>query len=448
MLNWRSQQRATKKTPAEQDSTGEDHLDLARESLRELLHDQRVPNVVRDALASDYEEVEAMLEKLEHGHLHIAVFGRVGVGKSSLLNALLGEQRFRTSPLHGETRRSEMVNWETHDAGGVFLIDTPGVDEVDGETRERLALEGASRADLVLFVVDSDIMDTDLHALRTLTQQRRPIIVVLNKADRYSAADKSTLLASLQDHLADYIDKVNIVCSAAQPAPQTIIAINADGTETERSRQPSIDVAEVKQRLWSILESEGKTLAALNASLFAGNLSEQIAERVMAARKSVAEKVVRTYCIAKGIAVALNPVPVADLLAAAIVDVSMVVHLSKVYGIPLTRREATSLIQVTLAQMIALMGTVWAVNIASSALKAGTGGLSTAITGGAQGAVAYYSTYVVGQVAERYIAQGKSWGEFGPKQVVRDILDSLNRESVMAQARHDILAQLKSSAKN
>jgi GTP-binding protein Era len=74
---------------------------MAGESLRGLPEDSKVPHGVWEALAADYREIKSMLE---HGHLHIAVFGRVSVGKSALLNALLGEQRFATRPLHGETK--------------------------------------------------------------------------------------------------------------------------------------------------------------------------------------------------------------------------------------------------------------------------------------------------------------------------------------------------------
>ncbi|MDH3351429.1 MAG: dynamin family protein, partial [Gammaproteobacteria bacterium] len=73
---------------------GSDHLTLARESLRDLVSDRRLPEGVRDALAHDYDAVQAMLDKLEHGYLHLAVFGRVSTGKSSLLNALIGHDAF------------------------------------------------------------------------------------------------------------------------------------------------------------------------------------------------------------------------------------------------------------------------------------------------------------------------------------------------------------------
>jgi hypothetical protein len=71
------------------------------------------------------------------------------------------------------------------------------------------------------------------------------------------------------------------------------------------------------------------------------------------------------------VAVALNPIPVADLLAALAVDVGMVVHLSRLYGLPLSRQEAGSLVKVIATQLTLLMGTVWAVNLISSALKLG-----------------------------------------------------------------------------
>ena len=438
---WLSNKRAPTATKTEDD--GDSHLALARESLNELLSDPRVPQEVRASLNADYEQVQSMLDKLEHGHIHIAVFGRVSVGKSALVNALLGEQRFATSPLHGETSTVQRGQWQEFHDGNVYLIDTPGINEVDGEARELLAREVASRADLVLFVVDGDMTQVELDALQTLTGLRRPLLVVLNKIDRYNSDERASLLSALQGHGTSLLQPENLVCASAQPAPQRVIMVDEDGQETESQRQTPPDVADLKARLWQVLEQEGKTLAALNASLFAGELSDQVAQRVLIARRTLGDRVIRTWCVAKGVAVALNPVPVADLVAAAVVDVSMIVHLSRTYGLPLTRSEAGGLVKTIGAQMLVLMGTVWAVNLVSSALKLGTGGLSAIVTGGAQGAVAYYSTYVVGRAAERYLANGRSWGDAGPKLAVREILDSLDRESIIDQAKADIRARLK-----
>jgi GTPase len=410
--------------------------------LRELIRDSRLPPGIRDSLAHDYAAVQAMLDKLEHGHLHIAAFGRVSTGKSSLLNALIGAQKFGVSPLHGETRSSSMAPWSEIEAGGVFLIDTPGLDEAGGEDRELLAREVANRADLVIFVLDGDMTESERQALEMLVGQGRPVIVALNKMDLYNRDELDALLASVRRKTTTLVRPSDVIAVAADPRPQTIVEVGSGGTETISARPREADVERLKLRLWDIFEAEGKTLAALNASLFASDLSDQVGRRILNARREIADKVMRTYSVAKGVAVAFNPVPLADLFAAAFIDVGMVVHLSKVYGLPLSRREAGSLITAIVAEAAALMSTVWALHLVSSALKVGTLGLSTILTAGAQGAIAYFSTYVVGRAAAEYLANGKSWGEGGPKQVVREILDTLDRESVLQDARREIRQRL------
>ncbi len=396
---------------------------------------------MRAALSEDYQQVEAMLEKLEHGHIHIAAFGRVSVGKSATLNALLGKPHFSTSPLHGETKTAQMSRWEAYEQGGVFFIDTPGLNEVAGEERERLAQEVAARADLVLFIVDGDLTETEIRALRAL--MGRPVILVFNKIDRYTQEERTQVLAALQRHTRGFIDPENIVCISAMPAEQLVILVDAQGNETETLRQPPPDLAQLRERLWTVLESEGKTLAALNASLFASDLTDRLGQRILQVRRQLGAQIIRNYCIGKGVAVALNPIPIVDLLAAATADVSLVVHLSKLYGLPISNAEAGALLRTIAKQMLLFIGTVWGVNVLSAALKLGTGGLSTLLTASAQGAVAYYATAVVGQAAETYLAQGKSWGELGPKQVIRGILEGIDRDSILAQARNDISERLK-----
>src|SRR5210317_867818 len=173
------------------------HLDQARDSLEQLLQDSRLPPEARAELADDFGQVRAMLDKLEHGHIHIAVLGRVSVGKSSVLNALIGERRFSTSALHGETVRNEMAHWDEQESGSLFLTDTPGINEIDGEARERMAREVSQRSDLVLFVIDGDMTDSEYTALQGLAREHRPLLLVLNKSDRYTAGQRQELRNSL-----------------------------------------------------------------------------------------------------------------------------------------------------------------------------------------------------------------------------------------------------------
>lgn len=435
---------ASKNTELDSSPVGSDlHLWKAKDSLRALLNDERVPGGVRESLSQDFQSLEGMLAKLEHGHIHIAAFGRVSVGKSSLLNALMDEPHFYVSPLHGATQQSQMQPWREAEEGGIYFIDTPGINEIDGEIREKIAHEVSERSDLVLFVVEGDITDSELKALHQLARESRPMLLVLNKADRYTSNERSQLLFHISQRVQGVIDADNVIACSASPAERIYVEVDQSGVEREARRQPAPDIQALKDRLWVILESEGKTLAALNAGLFAGRLSDQIAERIALARREVADRIVRNYCLGKGIAVAINPVPVTDLVAAVALDISLVVHLSRVYALPVTKREAGSLIRVIIAQMAVLMGAIWGIHLVSSTLKIASAGISTALTAGTQAAVAYYATYVVGRAAERYFIKGKSWGKDGPKKVVQEILDSIDRDSILEQARKDIRIRLK-----
>lgn len=420
----------------------EQHLLNANQQIQTLLTDSGIPSAVRQELFQEFSEIEAISEKLQQGEIHIAAFGRVGTGKSSLLNALLGRKVFSTSPLHGETRCQQRSQWDTVNYDHVVLIDTPGIDELEGEIREEMARSVTRVSDIVIMVCDGDLTETEFKAARDLSDQQRPLLLVLNKSDRYSATELRFLLDHLRLRCGQFIEAANILAARADPRPEQIIRIDETGREhpSERPRKP--DVNDLKARLWNILEKDGKTLSAINAALFTSELDTRIAGKIVLARKNVAEKVIRNYCLAKGLVVAVNPIPVADLLAAAGTDVAMVVHLGNVYGFQLSRREASKLLLTISAQLLLLMSAYWGLNLVSSAMKSISAGMSTILTASAQGALAWYATYVTGNAAETWFARGKSWGSAGPKETIREILDNLDRDSILVSARADIMSKL------
>jgi GTP-binding protein Era len=419
------------------------HVAQSSEALRALLADKSIPDAVRRELGGDFAQIEALLDKLASGELHIAVFGRVSVGKSALGNALLGREAFATGVLHGTTRARGAQRWQEVAGQGLHLIDTPGINELSGEERERLSYDVAALSDLVVFVVDGDMTQAEIAALSILSKTQRPLLLALNKADRYSDDERERLLARLREHAVGMVHSEDVIACAAYPADRLIVQVGVDGQETQTREPQRPDVHALAARLRVIAEREGKTLAALNAGMFAGELSDRVAVRVAATRRELADRVIRNYCLAKGVAVAFNPVPVADLLAAAALDIALVLHLGKVYGLPLTRAEAGSLIATICGALTALMGAIWGVHLVASALKGISAGLSTVITAGAQGALAWYATEIVGRAAEHYLLHGKSWGEQGAKRAVADIVASLDRDSILREARGAILARLR-----
>ena len=414
------------------------------DSLRNLLDDPTIPASVRSELATDFGRIEHMLDKLERGELHIAVFGRVSTGKSALGNALLGCEAFAVGVLHGTTTDAAhaMLDEAQHD--GLVLIDTPGINELDGEAREQLAFEVAEVSDLVIFVCDGDLTREELDGLKILAATQRPLLLALNKADRYGRDELSSLLEHLRLRVSGLVRAEDVLAVAAHPAAQRVIEVDAHGSEQAHEQARPPDVADLRERLLAIAAREGKTLSAINAGLYAGRLTDQVSARIAQTRQAVAAKLIRHYCIAKGVAVALNPIPVADLLAAAGLDAAMVVQLSRVYGLPLTRAESGRLVAVISAQLAALMGAIWGMQLVASALKGVSAGLSVVVTAAAQGALGWYATVLIGRAAERYLIAGKSWGEAGAKRAVAEIVAGLDRDSILREARDEILKRLKS----
>ena len=412
-------------------------------SLRGLLDDPSIPADVRASMAGDFRRVEDMLDRLQNEELHVAVFGRVSAGKSALGNALLGRDAFAVGVLHGTTTEADAARLDEASNAGLVLIDTPGINELGGEDREKLAFEVAEVSDLIVFVADGDLTREERDALRTLAATRRPLLLVLNKADRYSDDERDGLVERLREHAQGLVRREDVMAVAARPAARDVVEVDVRGNERRVTESLPPDVAALRTRLLAIAEREGKTLSAINAGLFAGRLTDQVTARIAATRRDVASGVIRQYCIAKAVAVALNPIPVADLLLAGGLDAAMVVQLSRVYGLPLTRGESGRLVAVISTQLAALMGAVWGVQLVASALKGLSGGLSVVVTAAAQGALGWYATVIIGRVAEHYLVAGKSWGEHGAKRAVADIVASLDRDSILREAREEILKRLR-----
>ena len=117
--------------------------------------------------------------------LHIALYGRRNAGKSSLINALTGQQVALVSPVAGTTADPVKKAMELHPIGPVLFIDTAGYDDEGelGQLRVEATRDTLTRADVALLVIAGAPSQEDLQWAQQLQAQNTPFLVVQTKGD-------------------------------------------------------------------------------------------------------------------------------------------------------------------------------------------------------------------------------------------------------------------------
>lgn len=137
------------------------------------------------------DELDDGEEEVYHGPLQLAIVGRPNVGKSTLVNKLLGDERVITGPEAGITRDAISIEW-TWQGTPIKLIDTAGMRRkarIDRKTVEKLSvgdtLEAIRFAHVVVLVVDATMMPEkqDLVIARHIIDEGRAIVIAVNKWD-------------------------------------------------------------------------------------------------------------------------------------------------------------------------------------------------------------------------------------------------------------------------
>lgn len=404
----------------------------------------------KESLLAEMKQLERMRSKLLAGRVDIVVFGEISTGKSALINALVGEAVSDVDVRGGWTKDTWRFPWKSagYAVPGfadslVMLIDTPGLNEVGGAERALLATDAAEQADLILFVTDSDLNETEYSALVALARSHKPIVLTLNKVDLFSREQRARLMEVLRDErMAGLLDAENVVTTAADPREIEYVVESADGRSRSEWKKPPPDVAALKARILEVLEGDGLALLALNAAMYAADKSDRVAAVRVEVRDRMANRTIWSYATIKAVAVALNAVPGADIAAGAAVDATMVATLAHIYGLNMSWNEARKLV-LAIAQAAGwVLAGELTTHLLSWAVKTSTAGLGVVFTLVPQGAAAGYSSYIVGQAAKYYFEHGASWGGQNPKTVVTRILDKTDKSSVIARLKDEIKAKL------
>ncbi len=445
-------------------------LSRARSSLRQTINqytaffraakERSLTPSVQDSLQQEMERLSISLTKLENNVARIAVFGLVSRGKSAVLNALVGRKVLPTGPLNGVTTTPQSLRWPIVAPHGlqVELIDTPGLDEIDGQARADLAQVIARQSDLILFVVSGDITRTEYEALCLLRRVQKPLLLVFNKIDLYPDQSRQAVYRNLQqvaaqtaegDALRQVLSAQEIVLVAADPLPVQVRVEYPNGRVEYEWETPAPQIEALQQQILQILEREGPALLALNALVQSRDADGEIAQRTLELRQVEAEALIWKFVQYKSAAIALNPVALLDIIGGAITDVALIRALSDLYGLPITRHEAGKLWKtIVLSSGGVLLGELGSglllgMGKSAAAVMDSAGGFSAyAGTALMQGAIAGYGTYTVGRAIQTYLENGCSWGPQGANTVITEILGQTEPQMLIYRLRQELSRDL------
>ena len=389
----------------------EDKTQAAAQNLKAISQQvgQIQDRIAREAFFKRSQEIEADLAR---GEIRVVVFGTGSAGKTSLVNSLLGEIVGNVNPTMGTTTEGETYSLKLQGVAREILItDTPGILEagIAGTERESIARHLATEADLLLFVIDNDLRQSEYRPLYDLATLGKRSLLVLNKTDLYTEEDKNLILKHLKAKVKDFISSADVIAVAANPQPVELRS--GDIIEPEPEIVPLI------KRLVAVLRAEGEDLIADNILLQSHRLGEDARKIIDRQRRRQADKIIDRYqWIGAGV-IAVTPLPVVDMLATAAVNAQMVVEIGRIYNCELDSERGKEL-ALSLGKTLVSLGVVkGAIDLLAKALQFH---FATYIVGKAIQAVsAAYLTRIAGKSFIEYFRRDRNWGDGGMTEVVQ-----------------------------
>lgn len=241
--------------------------------------------------------------------LKIALFGKRNAGKSSLINAITGQELSIVSEVLGTTTDPVEKNMELLPLGPVTFIDTPGLDDEGelGQKRVEKALEWLFKADIALVVLDSTIglSEIETKLLKTLKESQVPHLLVWNKVDLLAdfevkeglkvSADKKIGIEALKESIGTLLkvederdlltgivkegDKVVLVIPIDKSAPKGRLILPQQQAIRSLLDKNAIAISLTPDKLSSYLKESKVDLVVCDSQVFK-EVSEMVPEEI------------------------------------------------------------------------------------------------------------------------------------------------------------------------
>lgn len=300
--------------------------------------DIEVRLVAAEAAGVDVQAAQAELRELasrqKSGSVHLCFFGEVSAGKSSLIKALVPEADVVIDAVAGSTTDIRHYRWRDQQGAQILLTDVPGTGARDLQHNSS-AEEEARRAQLVVFVCDSDLTRAESAAIRWLLELAKPLVLVLNKSDRYSSEEQSALMRKLLDQLSDLGSEFarDSVVAVSAGGELEVIRRAADGSETLSRQTRPADIGVLVVAINRLLENDPGLLDARRDRAVFHLAAEKLAQAEGQYREQRSEQIIRS-ATRKAVFGALAAVsPGSDLLIQGYIGTSLTRTLCRLYGV-------------------------------------------------------------------------------------------------------------------
>lgn len=345
------------------------------EQLQEdLLSSQQAGVDVAPALA----EIREQRRRKDSGEIHIAIFGEVSSGKSSLVKALLPAADIATDPRAGTTQTITQYRWTAASGDQVLITDLPGFNFDD----DAAAREETRRAHLVIFLCDSDLSASQASQLRNLIELNKPVVLALNKSDRFSPDELSALRTRLQQ--SSGLAAENIVNISAG-GKQEVVRLLGEGMEQRELRERPTQIASLLQAVQRLLDQDRALMESLRDTSILLLANEKLDRARHEHRQLQADELVSRYSRRAVIGALAAIAPGSDLVIQGVLATQMMRELSQLYEVPVKEMQIESFLKLAGSKLKNMTAITLA--ITGNALKAFPG-LGT-ISGGLVHAVAY-----------------------------------------------------------
>ena len=287
---------------------------------------QETAGVPVDAIRHELEELQ---RRRAAGEIFVAVFGEISTGKSSLIRALLPGTEIAVDVRGGTTRQVSYYTWTSPAGDKLILADLPGLNEADGSL-DQMARDEALRAHVVIYVCEGDLTRDQYQALRSLVDLGAPLIVALNKIDRYTPQE----LEQVRTRLAERVGERLEVAPVQSGGQEEITRIYHDGREETALRERPARVDELRTALQRYLDADPQVLDALRDTAVFVLAQRKLDVAVAEHRREKADAIVQSYS-RKAVFGALAAVsPGTDVLIQGYLGFNLIKELTALYEAP------------------------------------------------------------------------------------------------------------------